>query len=207
MDHADQIGLAPVGVRVSGVAGPEAENRLRVGCHRGRLASVIELRELTAEDWPLWRELRLAALAQSPYAFGSRLADWQGEGDREQRWREWLELPGSTNLVALMDGTPVGMASGVPGGVSGTAELISMWVSPQARGHGVGERLVAAVEQWARQRGADQLRLEVAVGNETATRLYHRGGFRPTGEVCRPARPEGGRPTHVMAKPLGPTSH
>jgi ribosomal protein S18 acetylase RimI-like enzyme len=32
---------------------------------------VIELRELTADDWPLWRELRLAALEEAPYAFGS----------------------------------------------------------------------------------------------------------------------------------------
>lgn len=51
---------------------------------------VIELRVLTPDHWPAWRELRLAALAEAPYAFGSRLADWQGDRDREQRWRDRL---------------------------------------------------------------------------------------------------------------------
>jgi hypothetical protein len=38
---------------------------------------VIELRFLTPDDWSVWRSLRLSALAESPGAFGSRLADWR----------------------------------------------------------------------------------------------------------------------------------
>jgi GNAT superfamily N-acetyltransferase len=57
----------------------------------GRLHDVIELRVLTPDDWPVWRELRLAALAEAPYAFGSRLADWRSQvGDQlvraVERW-------------------------------------------------------------------------------------------------------------------------
>lgn len=137
---------------------------------------------LTVDDWPLWRELRLAALTEAPYAFGSRLVDWQGDGDREQRWRDRLALPGSYNLVALLDDQPVGMASGLPG--DGVAELISMWVSPRARGRGIGDLLVREVEEWARQRGFRLLRLAVAEGNAAAAALYARNGLRPTGEAC-----------------------
>jgi ribosomal protein S18 acetylase RimI-like enzyme len=143
---------------------------------------VIEIRVLTPADWPLWRELRLAALADAPDAFSSRLADWQGDGDRPQRWRDRLSIPGSVNLVAVLSGEPAGMASGVPAD-GGAAELISMWVSPAARGHGVGDALVSAVGQWARQQSAGALRLAVSDGNEHAAALYRRHGFTPTGEL------------------------
>ena len=70
----------------------------------GNLLRVIELRVLSPDDWRVWRELRLAALAEAPEAFGSRLADWRGDGDREERWRDRLTIPGSCNFVALLDG-------------------------------------------------------------------------------------------------------
>jgi hypothetical protein len=61
---------------------------------------VLEIQTLTPDDWPAWRELRLAALAGAPQQFGSKLADWQGENDRPERWRSRLESPGSRNLIA-----------------------------------------------------------------------------------------------------------
>jgi len=161
---------------------------------------VIELRVLTPDDWPTWRQLRLAALAEAPYAFGSRLADWQGEGDREERWRARLGIPGSFDVVAVLDGEPAGMASGVPAG-AGTAELISMWVSPAARGHGIGDHLVQAVARWARRAGSEVLRLAVARGNESATALYRRNGFQLTGELGD-LMPDGVHREYIMAKDL-----
>lgn len=166
---------------------------------------MIELRVLTPDDWRTWRSLRLAALAEAPYAFGSRLADWQGAGDREERWRTRLSSPGSYNVVAVLDGRPVGMASGVPGAEDGVAELISMWVSPAARGHGVGDVLVQPVTRWAQHLGARLLRLTVAQGNEPAAALYQRHGFRRTGELGD-LMPDGVRREEVMAKELSPSA-
>ncbi|OMI39822.1 GNAT family N-acetyltransferase [Streptomyces sparsogenes] len=143
---------------------------------------MIELRVLTADDWPLWRELRLAALADAPYAFGSRLADWQGEGDREERWRARLEIPGSYNVVAVLDGKAVGMASGVPGPRAGVVELISMWVDSHARGRGVAGHLVRAVEEWGLEAGAEVLRLNVMPDNARALAFYRRVGLTEAGE-------------------------
>jgi ribosomal protein S18 acetylase RimI-like enzyme len=53
-----------------------------------------------------------------------------------------------------------------------------MWVAPEARGRGVGDALIAAVEQWARRSGAGTLLLSVAAGNAAAAALYRRNGFR-----------------------------
>lgn len=162
---------------------------------------MIELRALTTDDWPLWRSLRLAALGESPHAFGSKLSDWQGEGDLESRWRDRLGIPGSHNLVAFLDGTPAGMASGIPGSEPDVVEVISVWVSPAARGRRVGDELLAAIEDWARQRSARALILAVAPGNEPAIRLYSRNGFAVTGELGD-LMEDGVSYEAVMEKPL-----
>ncbi|MEU4551064.1 GNAT family N-acetyltransferase [Micromonospora violae] len=160
---------------------------------------MIEMRVLSEDDWKMWRELRLAALAEAAYAFGSQLADWQGEGDREERWRGRLAIPGSYNIMAMLDGRPAGMASGVPTDQDGVVELISMYVAPVGRGRSVGDHLVRAVEQWARLVGAQTLRLAVVEGNKNAWALYQRSGFRDTGELGD-LMPDGVRREHTLAK-------
>jgi hypothetical protein len=75
------------------------------GAHdEGRL---LELKILDIDDWRLWRELRIEALREAPYAFGSKLKDWRGAGDTEERWRARLrEVP--LNIIARLDGKPGG---------------------------------------------------------------------------------------------------
>lgn len=160
---------------------------------------MTELRVLGPDDWRVWRELRLAALAEAPHAFGSTLAEWQGEGDRAERWRSRLDIPGSHNTVAVLGGRPVGMASGVPADVPHTVELISMWVSPKVRGRGVGGSLVGEVERWAGRLRATTLRLSVMPDNDAAIAFYARLGFEDTGEPGDLA-PDGVRRELVMAK-------
>ncbi|MBH5337211.1 GNAT family N-acetyltransferase [Streptomyces pactum] len=157
---------------------------------------MIGIRVLTADDWRRWRELRLAALAEAPYAFGATLAQWQGDGDREERWRARLSIPGSRNVLALLDGVPAGMAA-VPCAAAGT---ISLWVGGAGPGRGVGDRLIREVEEWAVRERAEVLRLAVAHGNEHALALYRRHGFAPAGRPDA-AAPDG-RPEQIMEKRL-----
>lgn len=147
---------------------------------------MIELRVLGPDDWRVWREPRSAALADAPEAFEATLADWQGDHDVEQRWRTRLSIAGSHNVVALGD-RPVGMVSGVPGGL-GVVELISLWVSPSERGHGVGDRLVEEIVRWARESGAAAVGTRVIAENRAALALYERHGFRDSGESAGPGR-------------------
>ena len=141
----------------------------------------MHLRQLTPDDWADWRALRLLALEESPNAFGSSLASWQGEGDTEARWRARLsEVP--YNVVAVDDvtGAVVGQASGLRSGHE--AELISMYVHPDARGSGVGDALIEAVAAWATDEGATVLILSVKRDNDIARRLYLRRAFEDHGE-------------------------
>ena len=88
----------------------------------------------------------------------------------------------------------------LPTPADGVVELISMWVRPDARGRGVGDALIEAVEAWARRTGAATVRLAVAEGNDRAEALYRRHGYRRTGEVDH--MPDGVRREYVLAKAL-----
>ncbi|MFE7526863.1 GNAT family N-acetyltransferase [Kitasatospora sp. NPDC057542] len=140
----------------------------------------LTLRTLTTADWPLWRDLRLAALTDAPDAFKAGLADWHQGG--EDRWRDRLHLPDAHHVVAFLAGGPVGLAGGLPGSPDGVRELRSLWVAPQARGRGVADRLIEEVERWARATGGTTLRLAVLPGNQAAFALYRRHGFVPLAE-------------------------
>lgn len=142
---------------------------------------------LTEDQWAEWRALRLAALAADPEAFGSTLAEWSGPGDAESRWRGRL-VAVALNVLADLDGEAVGMLSAsLP--VEGTAALLSMWVAPAARGHGVGDALIGAALRWARTQGARRLALDVRQGNLPAILLYRRHGFYDVGTASSPAAP------------------
>ena len=140
----------------------------------------VTVARATPDDWQVWRDLRLRALATDPDAFGSAL---EREHDREPAaWREMLVNP---CLLARLDEVPVGLA-GLTDRGSGTVDVVAMWVAPEARGHGVGARLLDVLVEMAAALGM-QVQLWVADGN-AARRLYERAGFVPTAERA-PIRP------------------
>ena len=142
-----------------------------------RCGTVIEALVVNPDDWRLWRELRLAALADAPAAFGSTLAEWSGTGDVEQRWRGRLHDV-ALNLVLVLNGAPVGMVSATAPDSEGQLELISLWVAPTARAQGVGDEAIRQVLGWARREcPAGRVVLSVKADNAHATRLYERHGF------------------------------
>lgn len=61
-------------------------------------------------------------------------------------------------------------------------EVLTLGVTPTARRNGVAQALMTAALAVARQRGAAQAFLEVAVDNEAAIALYERLGFHRAGK-------------------------
>ena len=134
------------------------------------------------DDWVVWRDIRLKALQDARTAFGSTYESQVGR--TEQQWRDRLHPANGLTCLAMLHGRIVGMAAGHPEG-DGVVELISMWVSPDARRRGVGDALVDEVVHWAREQHADAVELWVTRGNDPAERLYARHGFVSTG-VTKP---------------------
>lgn len=126
------------------------------------------------------RDIRLASLHDAPGAFASTY-----EREATLTEADWLRrISGGGTFLAYapeLGAAPVGIVGGYEA-EPGTTELISMWVSPAARGHGIGRALVEAVIGRARARGMSRVHLWVAEGNGNARALYERCGFVSTGE-------------------------
>ena len=142
---------------------------------------VVDIREITQDDWQAMRDVRLAALREAPSAFGSTYAR-EAPFTREQ----WLARISdrAVHYLAYVEAIPepAGIA-GVFIEDDGSPEVVSMWVSPAARGQKVGQALIEATAGWARSRGYGALYLWVTESNAAAARLYERCGFTPTGET------------------------
>jgi ribosomal protein S18 acetylase RimI-like enzyme len=147
---------------------------------------------LSPNDWQVWRSLRLAALADSPGAFGSALAEWTGLGDAEQRWRGRLNTV-ELNVLLTLEDQPAGMVSATAPDREGAVEMISLWVVPFARGHGVGDAALDCVVGWAHAEFGDvSVVLSVKTDNTPAIQLYGRHGFTDAGRPPEFADPRTG---------------
>jgi GNAT superfamily N-acetyltransferase len=108
-----------------------------------------EIRRVAPGEWAAFRDIRLAALADAPYAFAGTLETETGYDER--RWREWVSK--YALFLAWEGERPVGMVGGY-GQEDGGWHVISMWVAPQARGSGLAGRLIGAVARHARGQNA-----------------------------------------------------
>ena len=88
--------------------------------------------------------------------------------------------PGAAYFVVEMGSRVVGGAgfARLEGGDGKTAELRKMYFLPEARGKGMGERLLRHNLDAARTLGYERVYLETLTGMDAAQRLYERVGFR-----------------------------
>ena len=83
-------------------------------------------------------------------------------------------------LVALVGDRPAGWIHGAHVLSMETpefAEIRGLVVSEAVRGAGVGAKLVAAVEQWSRERGLRRIRVRSNIRREATRKFYERLGF------------------------------
>jgi GNAT superfamily N-acetyltransferase len=147
---------------------------------------------LTEDDWPAWREIRLAALTEAPGSFADTAAETGALG--EQDWRAMIR--GGALFIATVGPRAVGVVAGLPRDCALERGLGAMWVAPAWRGRGVAAMLAGAVIDWARSQGCSRVSLWVPADDGRAQAFYRRQGFRPTGR----ARPFPGAPRRSIAE-------
>jgi DNA-binding MarR family transcriptional regulator/predicted N-acetyltransferase YhbS len=88
-----------------------------------------------------------------------------------------LRPPAGALLVARLHGRPIGCGA-LKLHADAPTELKRMWVAPEARGLGLGRRLLHELEQHARSAGATAVRLETNRALTEAIQLYRSSGYR-----------------------------
>jgi ribosomal protein S18 acetylase RimI-like enzyme len=145
----------------------------------------LAIEPITLSNITLFKDVRLRALQEAPYAFGSTYArEVQFTGaEWAQRLERWNGQRGA-GYLAMDDSNVCGIAGSLLDENDPTrAQLVSMWTAPTHRQRGVGRFLVNAVLNWAQGQSVCTLLLMVTSNNDSAIRFYDRLGFTRTGRA------------------------
>ena len=159
------------------------------------MTDLFQVRPIAAEEWRSYKRVRLQALQESPNAFSTTLADMLQRSDDgwANRTAEAAASDNNYQLFAEVDGEPVGLAGGwIDSATPDLAHLFQVWVAPEYRCLGIGQKLVEMVIEWAKTKHVSNLELGVTLSDppesSPARRLYERLGFEIFGEP-EPLRP------------------
>ena len=134
----------------------------------------MDIRLTQTRDWMLLKQVRLAALQDTPTAFG---VSYQAAAHySDQQWQDRASSTATQFWLAFNDQQPVGMIGAAVSGAH-RYNLIGMWVAPEARGSGVAAKLVEAVKSRGRDQGHEYVYLDVAPENTRAAHFYLKQGF------------------------------
>jgi ribosomal protein S18 acetylase RimI-like enzyme len=96
--------------------------------------------------------------------------------------RRILRVPTAQVWIVEGNGTVVGALMLLTRADTRYARIYSLAIAPQARGQGLGKRLLRTAERWAQAAGHAGMRLEVRASNRIARKLYAAQGYR---EIAR----------------------
>jgi GNAT superfamily N-acetyltransferase len=160
---------------------------LRAAVSSNEARRSMNIRRIRADEGLALRALRLAALADSPMAYGSTFAreDAYPEAVWHERAAAGAAGGNAVTIVAEHDGRLVAMATGLGSGPEtqdgSQPTMVGVFVERTARRQGVGVALIEAIVGWAQARGSARLTIWITTDNEPAHALYRRCGFHLTG--------------------------
>lgn len=133
------------------------------------LASAVAI-ELAPEDGDDAKACLAAYFAELENRFGRRF-ELEKSGTH-------VSLTGAADrfFLARLEGRPVGCAA-LRTLDAATGEIKRMWIAPQARGFGLGRRMLAELEEQAREAGIRRLRLDTNRTLTEARSLYEKSGY------------------------------
>lgn len=146
-------------------------------------AGVVTLEPMTAAEYRDWLAPTLEGYAQEKVASG----EWPADGAPARARREHAELlphgaatPDHHLFTAYDRDEPVGVLWLFVSAQRADAFIYDIAVDEAHRGRGLGRELLAAAEEWSRERGLHSVSLHVFGHNTIARRLYDSTGYQVT---------------------------
>lgn len=146
---------------------------------------MITIRRLQVGEVELFKQIRLMALQEAPYAFPSTYAaavQRSAESWREQADRS-AQGPDRATFIVFSNDLPVGMAALYRDEDKvDVGELLQVWVRPEYRGTRVVWDLMDEIFKWAGENRFHRIIAGVTKGNARALKFYINYGFSITDE-------------------------
>ena len=131
-------------------------------------------------DWSEWLRLSLALFPhESPAELEAGMRDFRARSDAQVFV---VERPGG----ALAGFVEAGTRSYADGCLTSPVGYIEAWyVDPDVRRAGHGRTLLAAAEEWARERGYREMASDALIDNEVSHRAHERAGYEVVDRVVQ----------------------
>lgn len=147
------------------------------------------LRPATPADWPAMRAIFVQGIATGQSSF-------ETPESVPERWEQWVEYRHANSVFVIDDGQSQIRAWGALAPTSsrwcyrGVAE-VQLYVAGDARGRGLGRRMLAQLIEHSEQSGLWTLQAVVFPENQASRRLFATLGFREVGRREKIARMNG----------------
>lgn len=163
---------------------------------------MVTVRRIGLDEGTLYRDMRLASLADSPDAFSTTL-----ESANKRSLESWTEQADSAAagrdraiFLAFIEDKPVGIAALYRDAEDqALGEVVQVWVIPTYRGHRVAGELLDSILSWARNSSYERLSAWVNGENQRAARFFGKHGFQMTSRN-EPFRPGSVQVSRLMTR-------
>lgn len=144
-----------------------------------RTAHKIVARELTARDWPFYRELRLRALKEEGHLFGPHY-DTEIRMSNEE-WENYCTAKPNHRLFGLFDSKElIGALYSTQWDQDKTGKTAlwgSAYIVPEYRGKGMGKPLYQAREKWTSEHPTfKRVLFYIIDGNKRSMEIHEKNG-------------------------------
>lgn len=144
----------------------------------------MRVREFRDSDWDEWRRMDLALFPDNEFE------------DVESEMRALLARSDAAVLIAERpDGSvcgyvEIGSRVYADGCRTSPVAYIEAWyVDPDVRRRGYGRALLAAAEEWARERGYTEVASDAQLGNDISLKAHQRTGYEVVDKVVQFRKP------------------